>query len=56
MGLNYWSPIENLPENWEGLKSVDIPPLARVWSDQADKLKKSTAYITVVTPVDWTQG
>jgi Fic family protein len=44
MALNYWQPIEDLPDNWAELKRQDIPPLVTIWSEQSDKLRQSTAY------------
>jgi len=45
MGLNDWSKIENLPENWETLVNEEVQSLARVWLDQSSELKETTEYL-----------
>jgi Fic family protein len=41
-----WQPIEDLPSNWRDLASSELPPLVTVWSEQADRLRKSGEFQT----------
>ncbi len=38
-----WSPIEELPEDWESLASAELASLAPIWREQAEKLKTTEA-------------
>jgi Fic family protein len=38
-----WKPIEDLPENWMALASIDLESLAGIWKSQARKLQESDA-------------
>lgn len=39
-----WKPIDDLPADWKEMVNTDIHALARVWAEQAEKLRKSSAY------------
>jgi hypothetical protein len=41
-----WQPIENLPSNWAELASAELPTLATVWNDQAQRLRSSGEFKT----------
>ena len=44
MAGHEWSPITDLPSNWENLCSKELPALVVVWQEQAERLKKSKAF------------
>jgi fido (protein-threonine AMPylation protein) len=39
-----WSPIEDLPANWQAMASPDMPSLVRVWEEQAARLRESSVF------------
>jgi Fic family protein len=41
-----WSPIEDLPHDWEVLASEELVPLQQVWSEQASHLRDTQALQT----------
>ncbi|MDJ0659940.1 MAG: Fic family protein [Crocosphaera sp.] len=41
-----WEPIEDLPLDWENLKSSELPPLVTVWNEQAERLRQSREFQT----------
>jgi Fic family protein len=41
-----WKPIADLPDNWPDLAVPELPPLFKVWSEQAATLKDSSAFKT----------
>ena len=41
-----WQPIEDLPLDWKGLASSELPPLVTVWNEQADRLRQSGEFQT----------
>ncbi|MGB0563669.1 MAG: Fic family protein [Spirulinaceae cyanobacterium] len=42
----YWQPIEDLPSDWSSLASTELPPLVRVWNEQAERLRDSGEFKT----------
>ena len=36
-----WNPIQDLSENWQDFANTELPPLARVWDEQAERLRQS---------------
>ena len=38
-----WSPITDLPIDWEALCSKELPVLVKVWEEQKDRLHESKA-------------
>jgi Fic family protein len=36
-----WQPIQDLPPNWRALEISEMPPLATVWQEQAQRLRES---------------
>jgi len=38
-----WSPIEDLPDNWQDLIDTRVTGLAQAWQDQASELKENAA-------------
>ncbi|MGK7943941.1 MAG: Fic family protein [Microcystaceae cyanobacterium] len=41
-----WKPIEDLPNNWRSLANDELPPLVKVWEEQADRLRSSGEFQT----------
>jgi Fic family protein len=41
--FNEWQPVTDLPDNWPDLSIPDLASLARVWTEQHDRLKQSQA-------------
>lgn len=41
-----WQPIEDIPYNWPSLANSELPPLVKVWNDQAQRLRDSGAFKT----------
>lgn len=40
-----WTPIQDLPSDWEKLVQPDLESLAKIWVDQASKLKRSASLV-----------
>jgi hypothetical protein len=38
-----WSPITDLPDDWQSMSVPELSSLARVWAEQHDRLKQSRA-------------
>ena len=40
-----WSPVDDLPANWQDLVAAELSPLRDVWRDQASELRDSEAIV-----------
>lgn len=43
MAIRRWTFIEDLPENWQGLRSTELESLASVWKEQSTTLQQKDA-------------
>lgn len=41
-----WQPIEDISHHWQNLANSELPPLVKVWNDQAQRLRTSGEFKT----------